>query len=394
MSTDNPVVITYAKRTPVGKFMGAFKDMPAPRLGSLLILDAVKSTGIRPEDVSEVIMGQVLTAGVGQAPARQAALYADLPQSVCATTINRVCGSGLKSVMLADQAIRCKDASVVIAGGQENMSLAPHILPKSRQGFKFGSYEMKDSMQWDGLWDPYHNVPMGNCAETCVKEYNFSREEQDAFALESYQRSRRATESGHFAKEVVPVEVQSRRETNTVSKDEEPFSVDLEKISKLRPAFDQEGSVTAGNASSLNDGAAAVMLMDMATAKEKGIKPLAKVIAHASHAQSPERFTTAPIKCIEKVLRKAKMSADQIDIYEINEAFAAVTMAAIKDLKLDPKKVNPYGGAVSIGHPIGASGTRVLVTLINGLIAQKKTYGLVTLCIGGGEASAMIVEII
>lgn len=384
--------ICYAKRTPIAKLSGALATVPAPQLAATLVKDAVAKTGIKPEVIDEIIMGCVLPAGIGQAPARQAAILGGLPKSVCATTINRVCGSGLKSVMLAQQAIKSGDADVIFAGGMESMTLAPHLLPNSRGGYKFGSVELKDHMQFDGLWDPYNNNPMGNFGDMCAKEFSFSREEQDAFATRSYERARKATESGHFAKEIVPVEVAGRKGSVTVDKDEEPFSVDLAKLTTLRPAFDKNGTVTAGNASSINDGAALTVIASEEGVKKHGLKPLARIVAQASHAQDPAWFTTAPIECIRKVLKKAGLTTSDVDQFEINEAFAVVTMAAIKELDLDPARVNPYGGAVSLGHPIGASGTRILATLINGLSAQGKKRGLATLCIGGGEASAVIVE--
>lgn len=387
-------VIVYAKRTPIGKMSGAFSTTSAPQLGATLVKNALETTGIKGDDVDEIIMGQVLPAGVGQAPARQTAIFGGLPKSVCATTINRVCGSGLKSVMLADQAIRLGDAKVVFAGGQENMTMAPHLLPGARAGYRFGSAEVKDHMQYDGLWDPYNDMPMGNCGEVCAKEYKFTREAQDEFALESYKRSRKASEDGIFKNEIVPVETKVRRKSVVVDTDEEPFSVDLDRIKTLRPAFDKEGSVTAGNASSINDGASMTVLLDEATAQEKGVKPIARIVAQAHHAQDPLWFTTAPIEGINKVLKKAGWTSDEVDLYEINEAFAVVTMAAMKDLNLDASKVNPYGGAVSMGHPIGASGNRILVTLINGLIQQKKKKGIAAICIGGGEASAVAIEML
>jgi acetyl-CoA C-acetyltransferase len=339
-------------------------------------------------------MGCVLPAGIGQAPARQAALYGGLPKSVCATTINRVCGSGLKAVMLADQAIKAGDAHIIFAGGMESMTLAPHLLPNSRSGYKFGNVELKDHMQFDGLWDPYGNSPMGNFGDLCAKEYKFSREEQDAFSIRSYERARKAIESGHFAKEIISVEVVGRKGNVIVDKDEEPFSVDLTKLATLRAAFDKNGTVTAGNASSINDGAALTVIVGEDAMKKHGLKPIARIVAQASHAQEPSWFTTAPVEGIRKVLKKAGMSVSDIDQFEINEAFAVVPMAAIKDLNLDAEKVNPYGGAVSIGHPIGASGARILATLLNGLAAKGKKRGLATLCIGGGEASALIVEMV
>ena len=390
----NPSVIVYASRTPIGKLSGVLASVPAPKLAAGLIKDALKKTGLPGDDVDEIIMGNVLTAGVGQAPARQAAIFGGLPKSVRATTINRVCGSGLKAVMLADQAVRLGDAGIVFAGGQENMSLAPHLLMNSRAGYRFGSVEAKDSMQWDGLTDPYSNSAMGTCGELCAKEYRFTREAQDQFAHESYVRARRAIESGHFAHEIVPVEIQGKKGATIVDMDEQPFSSDLDKLPTLKPAFDKEGTITAGNASSINDGAALVVVTDMKTAKAKGLKPIAKIVAQASFAHDPQWFTTAPVTCIKKVLEKANLKTTDIDIYEINEAFAVVTMAAMKDLNLPHERVNPNGGAVALGHPIGASGARVLVTLLNGLTATKGKRGLATLCIGGGEASAVVVEML
>jgi acetyl-CoA C-acetyltransferase len=385
-------VIAYCKRTPIGKLSGALGTVPAPQLAATLVKDALAATGLKGDDVDEIIMGCVLPAGIGQAPARQAAIAGGLPKSVCATTVNRVCGSGLKSVMLADQAIRAGDAKVVFAGGMESMTLAPHLLPGSRSGFKFGGVEMKDHMQHDGLWDPYGNRAMGNFGDMCAKEFRFTREEQDAFATRSYERARKAVESGHFKGEIVNVEVPGKKGPTVVDKDEQPFVPDLAKLSTLRPAFEKDGTVTAGNASSLNDGAALTVVVDEATAKAKGLKPIARIVAQASHAQDPAWFTTAPIECIRKVLAKANLKASDISQFEINEAFAVVPMAAIKELGLDPEKVNPHGGAVALGHPIGASGSRVLATLLNGLKASGGKYGLATLCIGGGEASAVIVE--
>jgi acetyl-CoA C-acetyltransferase len=385
--------IVYAGRTPIGKLSGAFASTPAPQLGAVLVKDAIKKTGLSPNKIDEIIMGEVLTAGVGQAPARQTAIYGGLPTSVCATTLNRVCGSGLKAVMLADQAIQCGDAEIVMAGGQENMTLAPHLLPGSRAGFKFGNVELKDHMQFDGLWDPYSNVAMGTCGEECAKKYSFSREAQDEFAIESYTRARNATEAKDFAREIVPVELSSKKGTVVVDKDEEPFSVDLAKLRDLRPAFDKAGTITAGNASSINDGAALLVLASANSVKKENLKPLARIVSHASHAQEPTWFTTAPVTCIEKVLKKANLKISDIDLFEINEAFAVVTMAAMMDLKIKSEQVNIYGGAVALGHPIGASGARVLVTLLNALRAKGKKRGLATLCIGGGEASAVIVEL-
>lgn len=392
MIDKNATYIVYAGRTAVGKLNGALASTPAPKLAASLVADALTKTGIKPESVDEIIMGNVLTAGIGQAPARQAAIYGGLSQSTRATTINRVCGSGLKAVMLADQAIRCEDASVIFAGGMENMSLAPHLLPGVRAGVKFGSFTALDHMQFDGLTDPYHNVAMGVCGELCAKEYKFSRHEQDEFALKSYEKSRLATENGSFKNEIVPIEIKSGKNQISFDKDEEPFASDLSKLSSLRPAFDKEGTITAGNASSINDGAALVVLASGESVNKLGLKPMARIIAQASHGQDPQWFTTAPVDCMRKVLEKAGLSVSDIDLFEINEAFSVVTMAAIHALDIPKEKVNVHGGAVSLGHPIGASGARVLTTLIHALHKYNKRFGLATLCIGGGEASAVIIE--
>ncbi len=390
----NPTVIFYAGRTAIGKLSGGLGTIPAPRLMATLIADALQKTKVNPAAVDEVIFGQVLTAGVGQAPARQAAIFSGLPDSVRATTINRVCGSGLKAVMLADQAVQLQDAKIIFAGGQENMTLAPHLLMNSRAGFKFGNVEMKDHLQWDGLWDPYSQIAMGQCGEICAAKYDFSREMQDQFAQESYLRARAASDSGQFAKEIVPIKIAGKKGDIFIDKDEEPFASDLAKLKDLRPAFEKAGTITAGNASSINDGAALLGITDLKTARENGLHPLAKIVASASHAQAPNWFTTAPVSCIEKVLQKANLKSSDIDLFEINEAFSVVPMAAMRELKLNPEKINIYGGAVALGHPIGASGARVLVTLLNGLKSTGKSRGLATLCIGGGEASAVIVELL
>lgn len=387
-------VIAYASRTAIGKLGGSLSTTPAPRLGAALVADAMKKLKFTGAEVDEIIMGNVLTAGVGQAPARQTALYGGLPHSVCATTIGRVCGSGIKAVMLADQAIRLGDANIVFAGGQENMSLAPHLLMNSRTGYRYGSIEAKDSMQWDGLWDPYNNTAMGNCGEICAKEYAFTREMQDAFALQSYQRARKAVESGVFAEEIVSVQVADRKGTKAFELDEEPFAADLDRIGSLRPAFEKDGTITAANASSINDGAALLVLTSEEAALKHDLKPIARIVSQASYAQDPAHFTTAPIGCIRRLLDKTNLKAKDIDIFEINEAFAVVAMAAIRDLDLDPANVNPLGGAVSLGHPIGASGARIMVTLLNGLKQRGGKRGLATLCIGGGEASGVIVELV
>lgn len=388
----NDVFIASAARTPIGSFQGVFAETPAPRLGAAAIKEAVARAGLTPENVDEVIMGQVLTAGVGQAPARQASIFAGIPSSAPCLTINKVCGSGLKAVMLGFDSIRLGNSSVVIAGGQENMTLAPHLLPKSRSGFRMGNASLIDSMVNDGLWDPYNNWHMGTAAELCVKENSFTREEQDAFAIDSYKKAQKAQVEGHFKAEIVAVEVAGRKGPTMVTEDEEPTKTDFAKVPGLRPAFDKAGTITAANASKINDGGAALVLVSDAKAKALGAKPLARVVAHATHAQDPKWFTTAPVGAIKKACERASLSLDQIDLFEINEAFAAVTMVAMKDLKLSADRVNVNGGAVALGHPIGASGARCLTTLAHALKARGGRYGLVTLCIGGGEAVAVIIE--
>jgi len=386
-------VIVAAKRTPVGAFQGNLSSVSAPNLGAVVIKALVEETGIDPSQIDEVILGNVLAAGLGQAPARQAALYSGLPQTIEALTINKMCGSGLKAVMLADQVIRSGDADVVIAGGMESMSNAPYLLPNARDGQRLGHGKMIDSMIHDGLWDAYHDKHMGTCAEMLSKDRNFTREAQDEYAVSSYKRAQIAQAKGVFNSELVPVEIPQRKgDPVLVTEDEEPGKARFDKIPALRPAFEKEGAITAANASKLNDGAAAILIMSEDKATELELKPIARIVAQASAAHEPEWFTTAPGKAIRKVLENANLSADDIDLWEINEAFSAVTMAAIDDYKIDPAKVNIYGGAVAIGHPIGASGARIFTTLLNGMNRTGAKYGLATLCIGGGEASALIVE--
>ncbi len=391
MSTQS-VYITAAARTPVGAFQGAFSDIPAPRLGSIAIREALAKSNLKAELIDEVIMGEVLTAGVGQAPARQAALFAGLPNTVPCLTINKVCGSGLKAVMLAADGIRLGNTQIAIAGGQENMTLAPHLLPKARTGFRMGNTNLVDSMITDGLWDPYNDFHMGVAAELCVKENTFTREAQDEFSVASYKKAQKAQVEGYFKNEIVAVEVASKKGAIKIEADEEPTKSDLAKIPTLKPAFDKSGSITAANASKINDGAAALVLMGESAMKTQGAKPLAKILSYATHAQDPKWFTTAPVGAMLKAVKAAGLEMSQIDLFEINEAFAAVTMVAIKDLKLESEKVNVHGGAVAIGHPIGASGARILTTLVHALHLHQKKYGLATLCIGGGEAVALIVE--
>ncbi|HMQ68497.1 MAG TPA: acetyl-CoA C-acetyltransferase [Ignavibacteria bacterium] len=386
------VVIVSAVRTPVGSYQGSLSSLKATELGAIAIKEAVKRANIKPEDVSEVIMGCVLPAGLGQAPARQAAIGAGLPVSVPCLTINKVCGSGLKSVMLADQAIKCGDAEIVVAGGFESMSNAPYYLDKARTGYRMGNGTLIDGMIKDGLWDVYNDFHMGSAAEMCASEMKITREEQDAFAETSYKRALNAIEKGLFKEEIVPVEVKGRKETITVSEDEDPGKVNFEKGKTLRGAFQKDGTVTAFNSSNLNDGAAAMVLMSADKAKELGLTPLAKIVAQGSFAQKPEWFTTAPAYAIKNVLEKSGLKVEDIDLFEANEAFSVQACAVNKIAELDPGKVNVHGGAVAIGHPIGGSGARILTTLLHAMKTRDAKRGLATLCIGGGEASALIVE--
>jgi acetyl-CoA C-acetyltransferase len=382
------VYILGGARTALGSFMGSLSQVPAPKLGAVAIEGAIQKSNIDKSKVDEVFMGNVITSGVGQAPARQAMLAAGLPENIPATTVGKVCGSGLQSIILAARSILTGDNQVVVAGGMENMSLAPHLLMNSRTGAKFGATEMKDSMQWDGLWDVYTNRAMGNCAEECTKKYNMSREEQDAFAMESFKRAQAATKEGFFKEEIVAVKVPSRKGDVEVFEDEGPFKANFEKMPSLKPAFDKEGTITAANASTINDGAAAVVLAGDAFASQAEFK----IIGYASNAHNPTWFTTAPVEAINKSLKKANLTIDQIDLFEINEAFAAVTMAAMKECEIPHEKVNVFGGAVSLGHPIGASGARIVVTLMNAMRSKKAKYGCAAICIGGGEALSLIVE--
>ncbi len=387
-------VILSGVRTPIGAFMGSLSSLPAPRLGAVAIAGAVERAGIKPEDISEVIMGNVLTGGVGQAPARQASIYAGIPKSVPCMTINKVCGSGLKSVMLADQAIRLGDADIAVAGGMESMSNAPYFLPKARTGYRMGNGELLDMMIHDGLWDVYNNFHMGNAGELCADECNITREDQDNFAIESYKRALEAQKNGWFSEEIIPVTISSRKGDIIVDKDEEPEKINFDKVPKLRAVFKKDGTVTAANASSIDDGAAAVVIASEDKAKQLGLKPMAKILAHVSHAQEPEWFTTAPAEAIRKVLDKANMKLSDIELFEVNEAFASVPIVTNQRAEVPYDKMNVHGGAIALGHPIGASGTRVLVTLMYAMKRLGKKYGLATLCIGGGEASAMIIEML
>ena len=386
------VVIVSAKRTPIGSFGGSLSSLTAGQLGSIAIKGILDDSKISADLVDEVIMGNVLTAGLGQAPARQAAIFAGLPEKTECMTINKVCGSGLKAVMLAAQAIQTENAEIIIAGGQESMSNTPYILDKARNGYRLGNGEVIDSMVKDGLWDVYNNIHMGNCAEACAKEFQFSREELDEFAINSYKKAIEAQKKGRFKDEIIEVKVKVGREEVVVNMDEEPGKVKFDKISALKPVFDKDGVVTAANASSINDGAAALLVMGEEKAKELGLKPLVEIVAQASAAKAPMQFTTAPADAINKVINKAKLKISEIDLFEINEAFSVVSLANNKLLGLDNNIVNVNGGAVALGHPIGASGARVLVTLIHEMIKRNSNYGLASLCIGGGEAAALIVK--
>jgi acetyl-CoA C-acetyltransferase len=392
MSLKN-VVIIDAARTPVGSLLGSLASVSATELGSTAIRRLLEKTGVSPSEINEVIMGCVLPAGLGQAPARQAALGAGLEKTVECLTINKVCGSGLKSVMLAAQAIMVGDADVIVAGGMESMSRAPHLLTSGRTGVKYGNATMLDHMAYDGLTDAYEKGPMGCFADDCATSVAISREEQDAFAEKSYKQAQESVNSGKFADEIAPVSIKQRKgDPKIVDKDEEPFNVKFEKIPALRGAFSKDGTVTAANASTINDGAAAILLMSEDKANALGLKPMAKLVAQASAARKPSEFTIAPVDAIKKVLEKAELNTSDIDLFEINEAFAVVTLAAIKELNIDSDKVNVNGGSVAIGHPIGASGARIFTTLLYAMKQKGAKRGLATLCIGGGEASALIVE--
>jgi len=392
MSKFKDVYIVSAVRTPVGNFMASLSSVPATRLGAIAIEEAIKRANIEKNMVDEVIMGNVLMGGEGQAPARQATRFAGLPDEVCAMTINKVCGSGLKSVMLAAQAIMCEDANIVVAGGMESMSNAPFAIPKARNGLRMGNDVIEDLMIKDGLWDVYAQQHMGSFADKAAREKKISREEQDDFALESYKRSSTAWKNGEFDKEVVPVRIESKKGEILVKEDDEPKNDKLDKLRTLKPAFNKDGTVTAGNASTINDGAAALVVVGEDMVKKYNLKPIARVVAQASAATAPDWFTIAPVYAIEKVCKKANLKTEDIDYWEINEAFAVVTILAMKAFNLPSNKVNIRGGAVSIGHPIGASGSRVITTLLHIMKDKNFKYGLATACIGGGEASAIIFE--
>ncbi|MEO7066668.1 MAG: thiolase family protein [Rhodanobacter sp.] len=392
--SDVSVVIVGSKRTAIGSFIGQFTGVPTPKLGATAIRAALEQSGIAAEDVSEVFMGCVLSANLGQAPARQASLGAGIPVSAGCTTVNKVCGSGMKAIMLGNDLIKVGSAAIVIAGGMESMTNAPHMV-NARTGIRYGDGKLVDHMAWDGLTNPYDGESMGVFGELCADKYHFTREEQDAFSIESVKRAKAAQQDGTFAKEIAPVTVSTRKGDVQFDVDEQPGRSDIAKIPTLRPAFRKEnGTITAATSSSISDGAAAVVLIAEDDAKARGLKPLARIVAHATHSQTPEWFTTAPIGAITKVLDKAGWKLDEVDLFEINEAFAVVTMASMRELGIPHSKVNVNGGACALGHPIGASGARLVVTLLNALKTRGLKRGIATLCIGGGEATALAIECI
>jgi acetyl-CoA C-acetyltransferase len=389
------VVIVEAKRTPIGTFGGALASFTAPELGAMAILEVVKSAGIKTDDVQEVVMGNVLSAGIGQAPARQAAIKAGLSEKTPSTTVNKVCASGMKAIMIAADQIMLGQADIMVAGGMESMSNVPYYLPKQRFGSKYGHVQTEDGILKDGLWDVYNNYAMGNAAELCASECNISRDQQDEFAIESYKRALKAFEDGDFDSELIKVKVTDRRGNVTmVEKDEELDRVNFDKIPSLRPVFQKDGTVTAANASSINDGAAAVLLMSEEKANELGLTPIARIASHASAAKAPEWFTTAPADAIPIALKRAGKTKEDIDLFEINEAFSVVSLANNQILELDPAKVNIHGGAVSVGHPIGCSGARIVVTLLHALKKTGGKFGCAGICNGGGGASALVIEML
>lgn len=387
------IVIVGAKRTAIGSMLGQFTGVPATELGATAIRGALEHAGLDPARVSEGIVGCVLPANLGQAPARQAMLGAGVPASAGATTINKVCGSGMKAIMLGHDLIRAGSAAVVVAGGMESMTNAPHLIPNSRTGIRYGNAELVDHMAWDGLQNPYDKQAMGVFGELCAAKYAFTREEQDAFAAESARRAQAAIAAGAFAAEVVPVKVAGRKGEVIVATDEEPGKIDLAKIPGLRPAFKKDGTITAASSSKISDGAAALVLMREADAAAHGARPLVRIVAHATHSQTPEWFTTAPVGAIQKVLDRAGWRVGDVDLYEVNEAFAVVAMAPMRELGIAHDRLNVNGGACALGHPIGASGARIVVTLIHALLARGGRRGVASLCIGGGEATALAVEV-
>jgi acetyl-CoA C-acetyltransferase len=380
-------------RTAIGSFGGAFESVPAVALGSATVRGVLERTGLSPDQVDEVIFGNVIGAGLGQNVARQVAIGSGLSPTIGATTVNKVCGSGLKAVMLAAQAIQCGDASAIVAGGTESMSRTPYLLEKARNGYRMGNGELVDSMIRDGLWDVYNKVHMGTCGDKCAEKFSFTRQQQDDFAVASFKRAIEASAKGFSAKEIVPVQATAGRETVTVAEDEGPKRFNEEKLRKLRPAFGEKGSITAGNASSINDGAAAILVASAEKVKQFALKPQAKILGYATYSREPEWFTVAPIGAIQRLLKQLSLQVKDVDLFEINEAFAVVPMAAMKELGIPHEKVNVHGGAVALGHPIGASGARTLVTLLNALKERGGRIGIDSLCIGGGEAVALAVEL-
>ncbi|MDG1813070.1 MAG: thiolase family protein [Porticoccaceae bacterium] len=388
------IAILSAARTPMGGMMGSLSAVPAPELGAVAIRAAIERAGLNTDQLDEVIMGCVLGAGLGQAPARQAALAAGVSQATACSTVNKVCGSAMMSVMMAGNALRAGQSKVIVAGGMESMSRAPYLIPQGRQGYRFGSAEMLDHMQYDGLQDAYQGVPMGNFAESCANKYAFSRELQDDYAIESLRRANAAIEEDLFSAEIAPVTITSRRGETVVDTDEQPGNARPDKIPQLRPAFQKDGTVTAANASSISDGAAALTLMMADEAKAQGLKPIALIHGYDQSSQEPEWFTTAPVSAINKTLTRVGWSVADVDVWEVNEAFAVVAMAAMKELGIDHDKLNVNGGACALGHPIGASGSRIIVTLIHALQQRGGKKGIASLCIGGGEATAMAIELV
>jgi acetyl-CoA C-acetyltransferase len=388
------IVIVGAKRTPIGAMQGKFNSMSASQLGSVAIKAAIEQAGVKPGEVDDLIFGNVLGAGQGQAPARQAALGAGLNNSTPATTINKMCGSGMKAAMMGADEITSGQATIVVAGGMESMTNAPHLLPKVRQGYRYGHQKVLDHMAFDGLENAYDGKPMGFFADKTAEKYGFTREQMDAYSKQSTERAVRASKSGDFKDEIAPVTVEGRKGAEVVADDETPFNVNVEKIPTLRPAFNKDGTVTAATSSSISDGAAALVLMTESEAKKRGAKPLARIVAYASNAHEPEWFTTAPVGAIQKVLAKAGWKASDVDLFEVNEAFAVVTMAAMKDIGIPNDKVNVNGGAVALGHPIGATGARIITTLIYALKKRGGKKGVAALCIGGGEGTALALEVL
>ncbi|WOB27890.1 MULTISPECIES: thiolase family protein [Xanthomonas] len=388
------IVIVAAKRTAIGSFLGQFNGVPAPTLAAAAIEGALAQSGIAPADVSEVIVGCVLPANLGQAPARQAAIAAGIPTSTGATTINKVCGSGMKAIMFGHDLIKAGSASIVVAGGMESMSNAPHLLPNSRTGNRYGNFQAVDHMAWDGLTNPYDGQAMGVFGEATAEKFGFSRADQDAFAIASVERAQAAQRSGAFADEIVPVTVATRKGELVVDSDEQPGKSDIAKIPTLKPAFKKDGTVTAASSSSISDGAAITVLMSADDAQRRGVTPLARIVGHVTHSQAPEWFTTAPVSAIQALVGKIGWQLDEVDLFEINEAFAVVAMTPIKELGIAHEKVNVHGGACALGHPIGASGARLVVTLVNALRTRGGKRGIATLCIGGGEATAIAIELI